>query len=482
MSFNFSQALKWSTLNNVIKFIYSLVVPILLARILGPEPFGILAMAFVVVGLSQIFIEFGIGDAVVRSSKINEEFLSSLFWFNFLIGSCIYVFILIFTPIVSDYFQKDVLNQVIPILSTIIFFQLITIITSALMRRRGDFLSIAKASFISKLISSIGAIYLALYGYGLVSLIFLSLSQAIIYSIILTLKERWIPKLIFSLGVIKSVFKFTISIFYIRLLNHFGRESDRIFIGPAYGEVILGIYTRTGAIRRSLERFISGSLGPVLFSATAKDKDFFIINNRILDSYVGLLLIFFPLFCFFYFLSTPITLFLFGDEWKLMIDLLKPISFLFLLRPFFKVNVEIIKAHLDMNFLNIILSFYLICLILLFIFFAPHFGIEGYIYAIIISNLLLFVSSTIYLFVALRIKFHFFIKLIKDTFLRNLFILIFSLLYRDILNIVGLENFYLLEILFFPFIIILILYICQKVQPIDMHQEMESFILDFIKK
>ena len=156
-------------------------------------------MAFVVVGLSQIFIEFGIGDAVVRSSKINEEFLSSLFWFNFLIGSCIYVFILIFTPIVSDYFQKDVLNQVIPILSTIIFFQLITIITSALMRRRGDFLSIAKASFISKLISSIGAIYLALYGYGLVSLIFLSLSQAIIYSIILTLKERWIPKLIFSL-------------------------------------------------------------------------------------------------------------------------------------------------------------------------------------------------------------------------------------------------------------------------------------------
>ena len=219
MKFNFSHALKWSSINSVIKFLYSLFVPILLARIIGPEPFGILAMAFVVVGLSQLFIEFGIGDAIVRAKKINEEFLSSLFWFNLLIGILIYISILFVTPLVSDYFQNDLLNQVIPILSTIIFFQLITIITSALMRRRGDFLSIAKANLFSKIISSLGAIYLALMGYEIVSLMFLSLSQAIIYAIILTFQEKWFPRLGFSLKIVKSVFKFTISIFYIRLIK-----------------------------------------------------------------------------------------------------------------------------------------------------------------------------------------------------------------------------------------------------------------------
>ena len=74
MKFNFTNALKWSGINNLLKLLFSVVVPIILARMLGPEPFGIIAMAFVLVGLSQVFIEFGTGDAIVRAKKTNKKF------------------------------------------------------------------------------------------------------------------------------------------------------------------------------------------------------------------------------------------------------------------------------------------------------------------------------------------------------------------------------------------------------------------------
>ena len=80
-----SKALFWSVLNNISKLVSTFVAPIILARILGPESFGIIAMAFVLVGLSQIFIDFGSTDAIVKSKNITKKFLSSLFWFNLLI-------------------------------------------------------------------------------------------------------------------------------------------------------------------------------------------------------------------------------------------------------------------------------------------------------------------------------------------------------------------------------------------------------------
>ena len=212
MKFDFNRALKWSSIDNLIKLGYSFFVPIILARLLGPEPYGIIAMAYVVVGLSQVFIEFGVGDAIVRSRKINDEFLSSIFWFNFGIGTLVFLTILLITPFVTDYFQEEILNKLIPILSSLIFFQVVTIVISALMRRKGDFYSIAKASFISKLIASILAIVLAINDYGIYSIVALTVSQVIIYSIVLLWIYQWFPSLVFKVGEIASVIKFTLSI------------------------------------------------------------------------------------------------------------------------------------------------------------------------------------------------------------------------------------------------------------------------------
>ena len=78
-----SKAFVWSTLTNLTKLIFSFITPIILARLLGPEAFGVIAMAYVLVGLSQIFIDFGSTEAIVKSRYITKKFLSSLFWFNF---------------------------------------------------------------------------------------------------------------------------------------------------------------------------------------------------------------------------------------------------------------------------------------------------------------------------------------------------------------------------------------------------------------
>ena len=163
-----SKALFWSVLNNISKLVSTFVAPIILARILGPESFGIIAMAFVLVGLSQIFIDFGSTDAIVKSKNITKKFLSSLFWFNLLICILVFLFLILLTPFVANFFQRDQLQIIIPLLSLSMFFQVVSIVPTSIFRRQKDFKSITLCDVNSRIFSTIFAISTALYDFGFI--------------------------------------------------------------------------------------------------------------------------------------------------------------------------------------------------------------------------------------------------------------------------------------------------------------------------
>ena len=89
-------------------------------------------MAFVLVGLSQIFIDFGSTDAIVKSKNITKKFLSSLFWFNLLICILVFLFLILLTPFVANFFQRDQLQIIIPLLSLSMFFQVVSIVPASI--------------------------------------------------------------------------------------------------------------------------------------------------------------------------------------------------------------------------------------------------------------------------------------------------------------------------------------------------------------
>ncbi len=417
-----SRAFVWSTLTNLTKLIFSFITPIILARLLGPEAFGVIAMAFVLVGLSQIFIDFGSTEAIVKSKHITKKFISSLFWFNFVLCTLVFLFVLILTPLISEFFQRDQLKILIPLLSVSMFFQVASIIPTSLFRRNKDFRSITIADVISRFFSSTLAILSAIFGAEVYSLVVLSVSQSLIYYLVITYKSNARINRYFSFKYLRLVFSFTLSLLYIKVVNHIERHSDRLFIGPNFGDATLGIYTRGLGFQKGLQRFLSGSFNPVFFSVITRENSENYLKSLLEQSYQGFFLLMYPLFLYFFYFSDDLVLMLFGDEWKFMIELLPYFALLFLIRPFQKVNQEIIKAKGNIFFLAACFTVLTPILIISYYFMPSSAGIYGYITAYILISILFLIASMIYVRRLLHLKRFYFFNLFL-TFLPRIFFL-----------------------------------------------------------
>tara|TARA_B100000242_G_C43048184_1_gene489370 strand:- start:64 stop:1524 length:1461 start_codon:yes stop_codon:yes gene_type:complete len=474
-----SKALFWSTLNNLSKLVSSVIAPIILARLLGPESFGLIAMAFILVGLSQIFIDFGSTEAIVKSKNITSKFLSSLFWFNFLICCLVFLFLLILTPVVTKYFQRDELLTIIPLLSISIFFQMASIIPTSIYRRQKNFRSITLSDVNSRFFSTILAISAALYGAGVYSLVVLSISQSLIYCITINYFSKTRVYIYFSLKYVRLVFSFTASLFYIKVVNHFERQSDRLFIGPEFGDLLLGIYSRGQAFQKSIQRFITGSFNPVFFSVITRENSSSFLESSLKQSYQGLFLIMYPFFLYFFYFSEDLVLFLLGSEWEFMSNLLPYFAFLFLIRPFQKINQEVIKAKGNIFFLVMCFSIFIPLLITFYFFISEELGLIAYITAYVLVSFMFLISSIVYLRRLLQLKRFYFTKLFFSFLLRVVLLTFVAIISK---NYFLTGDLYLLNLILFGIIQIMVLLLVQRIHFFEAQSKLEGLIYKFLKK
>ena len=208
------------------------------------------------------------------------------------------------------------------------FFQVASIVPTSIFRRNKDFRPITIADAISRFLSSCLAILSAILGAEVYSLVVLSLSQSFIYYLVITYKSHTKIHRYFSFKYLRLVFSFTLSLLYIKVVNHVERHSDRLFIGPSFGDAALGIYTRGLGFQKGLQRFLSGSFNPVFFSVITRENSENYLKSLLEQSYQGFFLLMYPLSLFLFF-SKDLVLMLFGEEWKFMIDLLPYFAFLF---------------------------------------------------------------------------------------------------------------------------------------------------------
>ena len=469
-----SKAFVWSTLTNLTKLIFSFITPIILARLLGPEAFGVIAMAYVLVGLSQIFIDFGSTEAIVKSRYITKKFLSSLFWFNFALCVLVFLIVLSLTPLISEFFQRDQLKILIPLLSIGMFFQVASIVPTSIFRRNKDFRPITIADAISRFLSSCLAILSAILGAEVYSLVVLSLSQSFIYYLVITYKSHTKIHRYFSFKYLRLVFSFTLSLLYIKVVNHVERHSDRLFIGPSFGDAALGIYTRGLGFQKGLQRFLSGSFNPVFFSVITRENSENYLKSLLEQSYQGFFLLMYPLFLYFYFFSKDLVLMLFGEEWKFMIDLLPYFAFLFLIRPFQKVNQEIIKAKGNIYFLAICFTVLTPSLIVSYYLMPPSVGIYGYIVAYVLVSLLFLITSMIYVGRLLHLKGFFFLNLFM-TFLPRIFFL--TLLALGLKELVDNTNAHFLNLILAGLVFLFFTLGFQRIFAMEAQVKIESLLM-----
>ncbi|RKY94275.1 MAG: colanic acid exporter, partial [Ignavibacteriae bacterium] len=236
------KGLKWSSISRFGRQLIQYVTTLILAFLLSPEDFGLIAIAFIIIGFLDIFKDLGTSSALIYIDNPSRTLLSSVFWVNVFFGIAISILIFLTAPLVADFFSNSQAISVLKVLSISFTISSFGIVQKALLEREFKFELLARSELLSVFGGSAIGITLAFLGYGVWSLVIQALVSALLFTVFLWLSGKWKPELHFSLDEIKSVFKYSLNLLGYNVFNYFVRNMDYILIGKFFGERELGHY------------------------------------------------------------------------------------------------------------------------------------------------------------------------------------------------------------------------------------------------
>ena len=297
--------------------IISIVISAVLARLLTPEEFGIVALVSVFTVFFGLLGEMGIGPAIIQKKELSKDDLTSIFNFSILMALFLAVIFFFSSGLIADFYQEPELIPVVKLLSISIFFNILLIVPSALNRKQLHFKQMAVITVGIQVSAGVVAIWMALENFSYYSLVFQSILSSFLgfaiffklYPIKLALRLQKEP--------LKKIASFSSYQFAFNFINYFSRNLDNILIGKYIGNSALGFYQKSYTLMllpvRNLTHVITPVLHPVL-SNHQEDKNF------IFHSYKNILKILailgFPLSVFLYFSAPELILLLFGPQWE----------------------------------------------------------------------------------------------------------------------------------------------------------------------
>ena len=227
-----------------VKYLLRIISTIILARILTPSDFGLVAMVGVLINLVTMFKDIGLSMATIQKSEINHNQISNLFWINVLIGFLIALFVSAISPIISWFYgEQRLIGITISLGSTFIFFGL-TAQHHALLKRQMRFFLIGIVEISAMLLSALISILLALQGEGYWSIVFREIFLSAFIAIGVWIVCKWRPGFPKKDVSVKEMLMFGGNITISNLIRYFGNNSDKLLLGKFYGSNPLGLYKK----------------------------------------------------------------------------------------------------------------------------------------------------------------------------------------------------------------------------------------------
>jgi O-antigen/teichoic acid export membrane protein len=388
------RALFWSFSDNFINLGGQFIVGIVLARILTAREFGLVGMLSIFIAISQTFIDSGFSNALIRKQNCTQRDYSTVFYFNFIVSLLCYLILFIFSESISSFFKEPQLKLLLRVLGLGLIFNSFGLIQKTIFTKNINFKTQAKASAVATLGSSIIAIVMALNGYGVWSLVSLTLSRYGLLSVVLWIWAKWKPALIFCKKSFHELFYFGSKLLISSLLETIYNNIYYLVIGKFFSAVDLGFYSRADQFQSFPSSNLQSVIGRVSFPVLAQlqyDKDNLkmtyqrIIKNTMFISFclmLGLVAI-----------ARPLILTLLGEKWEPSIIYLQLLCFVGMFFPLHSINLNMLQVQgrsdlfLKIEIIKKILAVPIIIL-------GIAFGIKAMIYGMILHSFIsLFLNS-----------------------------------------------------------------------------------------
>ncbi|MCF6691504.1 MOP flippase family protein [Raoultella terrigena] len=309
---------KWVAISQLFKIGVQLLNIVVLARLIPPSEYGLMAMALVITNFATLIRDLGTSAAIIQKRDLGNRTINAIFWLNVMMGFCISVIIIILSPFISYLFHEEKLVYVLCLLS--ISFPLASSSSShlALLERASKFKSIAFIEISSSVTAVIIAILMAYANWGVYSLVGQAITLSFMSTLLLWGKSRWRPdfKKIIDWSEIKGLLGFSGNLTVFNFINYFSRNADSMIIGHYMTSTILGAYSLAYRVMlfpiQNLTFVITRALFPVF--STYQDDDIQLKKSYLNTLYYILLLVL-PLMIGLMALSEPFVKLVFGDKW-----------------------------------------------------------------------------------------------------------------------------------------------------------------------
>jgi O-antigen/teichoic acid export membrane protein len=386
-----TKGMVWTTFSMVIRSVVSLLQVSILTRYLDKSEFGLIAIATVFIGFTQIFLDLGLSSGIMHKQDITSKQYSSLFWLNIFTGIILTLILIAFIPLIANAYNDNSLIPILSFLSLTIFFSSLGSQHRTVQQKEMRFKYIAIIEIVCSFLTMILAVILAIHGYGVFSLVYSTLFNAILNNLLFLIiglyNDRNI-RLYFRLQDTYPFLKIGVFSLGTRVLDYFSREIDIIFISATYGKDILGLYSLCKkliiALYNAINPIITKVLTP-LFAKIQTDK------SRIKNVYYNLIetlsLTNFPIYFLVSIFSTGILYFIYGEEYKEGAIILSILSVYYgkLSTGNPVGSLQIALGRTDAGFYWTIFR---IVLTLIAVYIGSFFSIEGLVFSMFIMSLL----------------------------------------------------------------------------------------------
>lgn len=384
----------WSTIQQIIGRVTTFAVNLALARLLVPEDFGTVAVLGIFIGISSQLADIGFGSSLVRSEKVDDTDLSTIFYYNIGMSSLLYLVLFVAAPWIADYFHNPVLSSVLRVTSLNLIIHSLSGMQSILVWRQMQFRKDMIIQFSTGAISGITGIVMAYLGYSYWSLVGMGLAGAIVRCVGYWFSSPWRPKLIFSMERLKLHFGYGSRMVAAKMLTSLCDNVVTIIVGRFFSLATLGLMGNAGALYIVPVSVIADPINKVTFPVLVRFQN---NKEKLRAGYRRVMRLLFQLSCpimvALIVLAHPFYHFFYGDKWMAAAPYFQILCICGILFPINSYNINLLEAkgrsdlHLRLEFVRRVVA-------VSAAFIGVFFGIYGLLWSTAITQVIhLFINS-----------------------------------------------------------------------------------------
>ncbi len=252
------------------------VVQILLARLLAPNEYSVIAIVMVFVNICNVFVERGFGRALIQKLDADELDFSSIFYVSLVLTVTLYGILYAAAPWIADFYGMEILKPVIRVMALRLVFSAVNTVQRAQVSREMQFRKFFLATFAGTLVSAVVGVAMAYLGYGVWALVAQNMSNLVVNTAMLFVTISWRPRWMFSMARVKSLLDFGWKLMATALLDTVYEEFRTLYVGKLHTPDALAFFDRGKQFPYLIIDNINSSITSVLFPAIAsrqKDPD-----------------------------------------------------------------------------------------------------------------------------------------------------------------------------------------------------------------